>query len=1088
MFQKNNSKFSNRIFTKNIKKIKINHFTNIYIKRSDFIIRNEFIILLILIILQISVIQSKIIKFTNLNYLEDQVIFIKLNKNGTQRIFDYAFPHRNCTILVNNNQKNLEDDINLSNINKGDNITLIWKYLLKDCQFMFTDVDLEYIEFKNFDTSKVTSMDHMFFGCRNLVSLDLSSFNTSSVTNMMDLFNKCTQLSYLNISNFKTLSVNNMNYMFCDCISLKSITLNNFNTSSLISMEGMFYNCSQLRSINLSNFNTNKVTNMAKLFFGCNSLKSLDLITFNTSQVNNTENMFNGCNSLTSLNLFSFNTMNVGSYNYMFDGCNSSLIYCIKNNYLNENIKSQLTNFINNCTDICNNLHLKIINETNQCIENCSDDEIYKIEYNNKCYQNYPEETYHFSTQEYILDKDLDNTLNITNYYQIEYYKTFIEEKDIECDIEYYYKNAITDECVKECKGFDFFNNICTIRIDDNNAKDNLIKTIGDDIENRLMDSLIINLTNGNGDDLQIIDKNISYQITNTKNQKNNENKNKSAVILGECEDILKDKYKIDEDKSLLIFKIDYYKEDSLIPIIGYEVFHPENKSRLDLNYCKENLIDFDIPVTIDENNVFKYDPNNEFYIDECIPYTTENGTDILINDRQDEYNNNNLSICENNCTLQKYDSDSKKSKCQCGIKIKQIIISEVFNQTDILSNNFNKNNGSSNLVSMKCVYTLFSKDGLYKNIGSYLLIFLILSFIITIILFHKTGYHFLEEDINEIISQKSNGDKDNNKKNKENINIKETNIKNNPIKNKDKNKSKELKIIKSKKNKKPNRTTNIDNSTNKFSTNIMLQKNLNININNNINSKKNKKEKIKEKALNKKTKLYNINNLTDYEINTFSYNEAIKSDKRTFCDYYASLIRTKHPIIFSFLILKADYNSLIIKIDLFILLIAFNYFSNALFFNKAIIHKIYKDQGAYNFKYSLPFILLAFLISHILITVVKYFSLSERNICEIKKEKNLKRANNKADNVKSFLIKKYLCFYILGVAFLLFLWYYLSSFCAVYQNSQKFLIINTAISIVISFIYPIFINFIPGVLRILALTNSNKECIYKASKIIQLF
>ena len=41
------------------------------------------------------------------------------------------------------------------------------------------------------------------------------------------------------------------------------------------------------------------------------------------------------------------------------------------------------------------------------------------------------------------------------------------------------------------------------------------------------------------------------------------------------------------------------------------------------------------------------------------------------------------------------------------------------------------------------------------------------------------------------------------------------------------------------------------------------------------------------------------------------------------------------------------------------------------------------------------------------------------------------------------------------------------------------------SISFVFLFIYPIFINYIPG---FFPLINSNKECIYKASKVIQLF
>ena len=150
---------------------------------------------------------------------------------------------------------------------------------------------------------------------------------------------------------------------------------------------------------------------------------------------------------------------------------------------------------------------------------------------------------------------------------------------------------------------------------------------------------------------------------------------------------------------SLLIFKIDYFKPNSLIPIIGYEIFHPVTKEKLDLNICKNQLVNFNIPVSIDENNLFKYDPNNEYYVDECYPYTTESGTDILINDRQDEYNNNNLSICENNCTFKGYESETKKSICECGIKSKQIVISEIIEQNDILYNNFTKKGESSTMV-----------------------------------------------------------------------------------------------------------------------------------------------------------------------------------------------------------------------------------------------------------------------------------------------------------------------------------------------------------------------------------------------------
>ena len=87
----------------------------------------------------------------------------------------------------------------------------------------------------------------------------------------------------------------------------------------------------------------------------------------------------------------------------------------------------------------------------------------------------------------------------------------------------------------------------------------------------------------------------------------------------------------------MIIFKIDYYKPGLLIPVIGYEIYHPLDKYQLDLNYYKDILVKLNIPVSIDENNLFKYDPNSEYYTDECDIYTTEKGTNILLDDRKNE-------------------------------------------------------------------------------------------------------------------------------------------------------------------------------------------------------------------------------------------------------------------------------------------------------------------------------------------------------------------------------------------------------------------------------------------------------------------
>ena len=252
---------------------------------------------------------------------------------------------------------------------------------------------------------------------------------------------------------------------------------------------------------------------------------------------------------------------------------------------------------------------------------------------------------------------------------------------------------------------------------------------------------------------------------------------------------------------------------------------------------------------------------------------------------------------------------------------------------------------------------------------------------------------------------------------------------------------------------------------------------------NKNIKNKTNKKNKKNEE--NKKNKK-NYNNYTDYELNSLSYKDALKIDKRTLCEYYISLIKIQNPIIFSFCPIK-DYNTLIIKIDLFILSFSFYYFINALFFDESTIHKIYEDKGIYNLIYFIPHLSYSFIISHFISNVIKYIFLSERNIIKIKRQKTYDDSTLIMEKVSKILIIKYICFYCIGTLFLIFFWYYLSSFGAVLQNTQIYLIKNTAICFSVSFFYPFFINIIPAILRHYSLKDDKSTFIYKVDKYLQL-
>ena len=122
--------------------------------------------------------------------------------------------------------------------------------------------NVESIDLKGTDTSRVTDMGYMFNSCKNLTHLDLSSFDTSRVTDMNGMFYDCGSLTDLDLSSFDTSSVTDMNGMFCKCQRLVGLDLKGFNTSNVTDMSFMFDGCSNLVNLNLSDSDTSSVINM----------------------------------------------------------------------------------------------------------------------------------------------------------------------------------------------------------------------------------------------------------------------------------------------------------------------------------------------------------------------------------------------------------------------------------------------------------------------------------------------------------------------------------------------------------------------------------------------------------------------------------------------------------------------------------------------------------------------------------------------------------------------------------------------------------------------------------------------------------
>ena len=182
------------------------------------------------------------------------------------------------------------------------------------------------------------------------------------------------------------------------------------------------------------------------------------------------------------------------------------------------------------------------------------------------------------------------------------------------------------------------------------------------------------------------------------------------------------------------------------------------------------------------------------------------------------------------------------------------------------------------------------------------------------------------------------------------------------------------------------------------------------------------------------------------------------------------------------------DYNSRVIKIDLFFINFAIYYTVNALFFNDKTMHKIYLDNGDYNIIYQLPQILYSSLISGLINAFLKFLSLISVNIIQIKHTKaNL---DSEAKKIVNLSKNKLLLFFIISYVLLLMFWYYVGCFCAIYRNTQIHLIKDSVISFGLSLIYPFFIYIFPGIFRIPSLKNKKdkRQTMYKFSKILQAF
>ena len=664
--------------------------------------------------------------------------------------------------------------------------------------------------------------------------------------------------------------------------------------------------------------------------------------------------------------------------------------------------------------------------------------------------------------------------------------------------------------------------NVCTIeKILDNKCKNEDL-TIQQYFE--IYEKLNDNLPNWKikKENIIVQTKNVTFQMATYNEQKNYNNKDISNIDIGKCEGYLKEKYDINQD--LIIIKSDIKTEDLTKTFVQYDIYNPKNLKQFDINECKDFPIIISTPVyltndiellydSLNKSGYNLFDPNDTFYKDVCAPYTTLNNTDMILEDRKEILSNfGNNSLCQADCKFIGYNLNNKKSTCECKTEDTLINNNNKFNISEMFDRNIIHDSllstiKNSNFLVLKCYKVAIDLNTILTNIGRIIMLLILIIFIILTIIHYiveknkihdiifeivskklkslknqsnKLNYRTKNKMENDILINKKMKDKKKNRKNKEKEKKekRETNniLKSSPpklkrkkdkINNKSKSSMNIIKIKKSPKSKDYLYIKNFDASSKVIS--IVEERGRNKTVNNNDSS-------------------LIVVNYNDQELNNMEYKKALIYDKRTYFQYYYSLLKKKQLILFSFFP-SNDYNLLIIKINLFLVSFSLYFTINGFFFTDNTMHRIYANKGEYTIIYQIPKILISSAISIVINIILKLLALSEKDIINFKKDKNNNKIKEKSEKLTNYLKIKIIIFIVLSFLLLLFFCYFISCFCGVFSNTQMFLFKDTCVSFLISMIYPFVINLIPGIFRIIALRDKKKSrnSLYKISIIIAL-
>ena len=574
-----------------------------------------------------------------------------------------------------------------------------------------------------------------------------------------------------------------------------------------------------------------------------------------------------------------------------------------------------------------------------------------------------------------------------------------------------------------------------------------------------------------------------------------------SKVDFKGCYEKVKATYGIEEE--LVITVVD---KKSNNPTSYYSFFHPKSGQKLDAeNICKEEVITvkenlttilnandtkYELQSSLTNQGINIFDMNDPFYTDLCFDFKNPKNRDIPLSDRIKNVFPN-VTLCSDGCQNEGINLEEMTATCNC--KFNDITNNEAIKENAVLDSMvgeiFDLIN-SSNILVVKCYKYIFKY---FKNsIGGILNSSLIALNLILTFIFFSQQFPKISEYITSITYRYISY-------------LSIPSISFPPKRN--------TKFLTHREKEKPKKTTtrkrkSLVDKKDEDKKNILTITSRDENLNNSLHGKAKRKSKLrkttnknvfpKNQFTNEITSSYLdengiIKKFVEEYLETspddMEYDDAIKKDNRTFCQYFGENLKEKQIIANTFFA-HDPIKTRAIKIILFNLNLILYFVINGLFISESYISELYnsneEDENFFSFlPRSIERLLYTTIVSLLIGYLTSFFFLEEKKVQGIFKrdKENIIILKQNINNLIKTLKIRYISFIIVVFVILIMSLYYLLCFNYVYPKTQMEWIKSSIAIIIIIQILSILQILLEAILRFLSF-KCESEKLFKFGKL----